>query len=122
MFQHDYDINLKNNKQLLHFMNGLTKRHIPKKLEFINAKKIRILLTIKLRDSDPNELVCKIWTALVYFGLLRNAEAYRIQVQDVQFHNSANTLSINYPYTSKRCKTASHSSIWATSIPHSQPT
>eukprot|EP00957_Ditylum_brightwellii_P208485 15357682-Ditylum_brightwellii.AAC.1 len=78
MFQCDYDINLNNNKQLRHFMNSLTKTRIPKKLEIINAKNICILLTIKLCDSDPNKLACKIWTFLVYFGLLRNSKAYRI--------------------------------------------
>ena len=103
MFQCEYDINLNNNKQLRHFMNSLTKTRIPKKLEIINAKNICILLTIKLCDSDPNKLACKIWTSLVYFGLLRNSEAFRIQVKDVAFRNT-NTLSVDFPYTSKHCE------------------
>eukprot|EP00957_Ditylum_brightwellii_P184598 14059019-Ditylum_brightwellii.AAC.1 len=57
-----------------------------------------------MQDFDPNKLVCKIWTALVYFGLLCNSEAYHIQVQDVQFHNNAKTLPISYPYASKHRK------------------
>ena len=100
MFQRDYNINLNNDRQLRNFMHTLTKTHIPKKSEIISAEKIRILLTIKLRDSDPNELACKIWTSLVYFGLLRNSETFRIQVKDVAFRDT-NTLSVDFPYASK---------------------
>eukprot|EP00957_Ditylum_brightwellii_P099415 7572990-Ditylum_brightwellii.AAC.1 len=75
--------------------------HISKKSNIVNAENIQVLLTIKLRYNEPDELACKIWIVLVYFRLLQNLEAFRIAVEGIEFHNEAKNLSINHPYASK---------------------
>ena len=103
MFQQDYDVHLNKNTQLCHFMKAISKDYIPKKSEIITAANIKKLLTKKLSDNEPEELACKVYTDLVYFGLLRNSEAFKIQDTDITHNKQTKKLNVNFPYASKHC-------------------
>ena len=101
MFQQDYDVYLNKNAQLRHFMKAVSKEYIPKKSEIITAANIKKLLTKKLSDNEPEELACKVYTSLVYFGLLRNSEAFKIQDTDITHNKQTKKLNVNFLYASK---------------------
>eukprot|EP00957_Ditylum_brightwellii_P179171 13650109-Ditylum_brightwellii.AAC.1 len=85
-------------------MKAISKGYIPKKSEIITAAKVKTLLTKKLSNNIPEEIACKIYIALAYFGLLRNSKAFKIQDTDI-FHNKRTMkLNMNFPYASKHHK------------------
>eukprot|EP00957_Ditylum_brightwellii_P020962 1580304-Ditylum_brightwellii.AAC.1 len=67
-------------------MKAISNDFIPKNSEIITAANVKKLLTRKLSDNIPKELVCKLYTTLVYFSLLQNSEAFKIQDTDIT-HN-----------------------------------
>eukprot|EP00957_Ditylum_brightwellii_P067412 5117393-Ditylum_brightwellii.AAC.1 len=78
MFKCDYDYNLNSDRTLRNHMLSLSKKHIPKKFEIIPAQNMRCLLEFHLDDNGPEELLCKIWTALLYFSLLHNSKLHKL--------------------------------------------
>ena len=82
-------------------LKNLTKSHVPKKSDSIKWDLIHDLLNHFLNDDDPADLVCKIWVALMYFGLLQNNEAIQIQVEDVEYSGKYKTLNVIIPFSTK---------------------
>ena len=64
-------------------MKSVSKNYILKMSEIITTVEIKKLLTKKLSDNDSKELVCKIYTTLVYVGLLWNCETFKIQTANI---------------------------------------
>jgi hypothetical protein len=82
-------------------MKNLSKHHVPKKSDIIPTEKVRELLEFHLDDDIPEELSCKIWTALMCFGLLRNNKSFEIQVEHIEYSKKTGTLNVNCPFETK---------------------
>eukprot|EP00957_Ditylum_brightwellii_P068784 5221335-Ditylum_brightwellii.AAC.1 len=85
-------------------MKAISKDYIPKQSEIITAANVKELLMRNLCDNTPKELAYKVYTALVYFGLLQNSEAFKIQDTNITHNKHTMKLNINFPYASKYCK------------------
>eukprot|EP00957_Ditylum_brightwellii_P068322 5186769-Ditylum_brightwellii.AAC.1 len=77
-------------------MKAISKDYIPQKSEIITAAKVKAFLIKKLSDNIPKELVSKI-----YFGLLQNSKAFKIQDTNIAHNKQTMKLNINFPYASK---------------------
>eukprot|EP00957_Ditylum_brightwellii_P049059 3722292-Ditylum_brightwellii.AAC.1 len=85
-------------------MKAVSKDYIPKTSEIITAANIKKLVTKNLSDNTPKKLACKVYTALVYFGLLQNSKAFKIKDTDITHNKQIKKLNINFPYALKHCK------------------
>eukprot|EP00957_Ditylum_brightwellii_P132636 10114693-Ditylum_brightwellii.AAC.1 len=85
-------------------MKAISKDYTPQKSEIITATKVKTLLTKKLSNNILEELACKTYTTLVYIGLLRNSEAFKIQDTNITHKKWTMKLNINFLYASKYCK------------------
>eukprot|EP00957_Ditylum_brightwellii_P132626 10114121-Ditylum_brightwellii.AAC.1 len=74
-------------------MKAVSKDYIPKKSEIITATNIKKLLTKKLSDNEPEERACKVYTALIYFNLLQNSKAFKIQDTDITHNKQTEKLN-----------------------------
>eukprot|EP00957_Ditylum_brightwellii_P009124 689782-Ditylum_brightwellii.AAC.1 len=88
-------------------MKAVSKNYIPKKCEIVTVTNIKTLLTRKLSDNIPEELACKVYTTLVYFDLLQNSEAFKIQYTNIAHNKQTMKLNINFLYASKYHKKGS---------------
>eukprot|EP00957_Ditylum_brightwellii_P010154 767424-Ditylum_brightwellii.AAC.1 len=85
-------------------MKAASKDYIPQKSEIITAANVKTFLTRKLSDNVPKELACKMYTTLVFFGLLQNAKVFKIHKTNIPHNKQTMKLNINFPYASKHHK------------------
>eukprot|EP00957_Ditylum_brightwellii_P033945 2571577-Ditylum_brightwellii.AAC.1 len=99
-------------------MKAVSKDYILQKSEIITAAKVKTLLMKRLFSNTPKELACKIYSALVYFGLLRNSKAFKIQDTNIAYNKWTMKLNINFAYASKRREKGFSFYIPSTCIKH----
>ena len=100
-FRREFNIDLNTDQKLRHVMKNLSKHHVLKKSDIIPTEKVRELLEFHLDDDIPEGLSCKIWTSLMYFGLLRNKELFEIQVEHIEYSKKTGTLNVNCLFETK---------------------
>eukprot|EP00957_Ditylum_brightwellii_P010007 755046-Ditylum_brightwellii.AAC.1 len=75
-------------------MKAVSKDYILKKSEIITAANIKKLLTKNLSGNIPKELACKVYTTIVYFCLLQNSEAFKIQDTNITYNKQTKKLNV----------------------------
>eukprot|EP00957_Ditylum_brightwellii_P013387 1011067-Ditylum_brightwellii.AAC.1 len=82
-------------------MKAVSKDYIPQNSEIITANNVKALLMKKLSNNILKELTCKIYTTLVFFVLLRNSKAIKIQDTSIAHNKHTMKLNTNFLYASK---------------------